>query len=210
LPAGTRWTAAFSAVQPAEADAWRSMMGLCVEKPYTMTLDSGKLTDLAYLARADADGYGIAGRVEQALRAEFAKQCRGGLINRNKEGEGVPVTAYRMPFYVNGVNYNWPAAVVRGGVPVEDIPVFEGIARARLDVGLAGAFYIGNTVLSDQPNLRVALLGWSTTACSVEVNNPTDSDMTATVRTALRVTGRFQGQTTITVKAGTSQIVHLK
>lgn len=209
LPAGTRWQAAFTAVQPAEADNWRSLLGLRGETPYKLSFTQGRLQSLAYLATCEAQDYGVSGSVDQALDPALLKGCTSGMVNLDKEALGDPIAEYRLPVLVNGVNYNWPAALVRGGALGPEVAVFEGQAYARLEVGKAGPFYVGNVLLSDQPNLRLGILNWTAEACVAEVNNPTDADLEANLWTAAGVKDRYQGRAKVTVKAGTSQTVRL-
>ncbi|HEY3396110.1 MAG TPA: hypothetical protein VGM19_00475 [Armatimonadota bacterium] len=209
LPAGTRWQAAFTAVQPAEAENWRSLLGLRGTPPYKLSFTQGKLQSLAYIANCAAADFGLSGSVDQALNPDLLKGCTSGMINLNKEALGDPIAEYRLPLLVSGINYNWPAALVREGALGAELAVFEGQAYARLDVSKTGAFYVGNVLVSDALNLRLALLNWTADACVVEVNNPTNADLQATIWTAPQVKDRYQGRTKVTVKAGTSQTVRL-
>jgi hypothetical protein len=209
LPAGTTWQAEFVTVPPAEAELWLKLMGLRGTPPFALTVTQGKLIDLAYAAACTADPYGVAGRVEQPLDAKLLAGLTMGLVNRDKEGESKALAEYRLPLTVAGVNYNWPAALVRDGAWVEEVSVFEGQAYARVDVTKTGAFYVGNVILADAPNLRIGLLRWTPDACEVELNNPTAADIAAAVWTAPEVKANHQGRAQVTVKAGTSSIVKL-
>ena len=210
LPAGTTWQAAFVTVPPAEADLWLKLMGLRGTPPFAFSVTQGKLTDLAYAATCTADKYGMAGSIDQALDPKVLAGLTMGLVNLDKEGEGKALVEYRLPLTVAGVNYNWPAALLRDGAWVEEVSVFEGQAYARVDVTKPGAFYVGNTILADAPNLRIGLLRWTADTCEVELNNPSTADIATAVWTAPEVKANFQGRAQVTVKAGTSLTVALK
>jgi hypothetical protein len=209
LPAGTHWTAAFIGVQPAEADNWRALLGLRGAPPYALSFSQGRMQSLAYVATCEADKFGLSGSVDRALDPALLAGCTSGMVNRDGEARGEPISQYLLPLLVSGVNYNWPAALVRDGALGDEVAVYEGKAYARLDVGRTGGFYVGNVVLSDAPNLRIGLLSWTADACTVEVNNPTDSDLTAAIWTAPQVKDRSAGRAQVTVKAGNSQTVTL-
>ncbi len=204
LPVGTTWRATFVTVQPAEADRWLNLMGLRGEPPFALSVKRGTLASLAYAALCEADNYGVEGSMDKAMDPTLFENFTMGLVNRDKEGLGKALNEYRLPMTVAGVNYNWPAALVRDGSVIEDVPVFEGKAYARIDATKAGSFYVGNVILSDAPNLRVGLLRWTTDACEVELNNPTTADIEAKLWTTDQVRDRIQAKGTAVVKAGTS------
>ncbi len=208
LPAGTTWHATFATVQPSEADTWRGVMGLRTEQPFKLVVKSGKFTDLTYAANCTAEAYGFEASVASPLDAAVLPTLTTSVVNDNKEAAGKPLNEYRMPITVSGVNYNWPAHIAQGGT-LDEIPVFEGKAYARVDVTKAGDFFVGNSIMCDVPNLRIGLLRWTADACVVEVNNPTGNDVDASIWTAAAITDRFQGRVKVAVKAGTSTEVTL-
>jgi len=209
LPVGTSWRGAFMGVQPAEADQWRRLFGFLGDRPYEIKLTRGTMDAWHCLAECRADGYGIAGSVERALPAEFLGKCTGGLVNNNGEGKGKPITQFYLPVFISGINYNWPAAVVRDGQVTDDFDVYEGKGVARLNVGVAGPFYIGNTVTATEPNLRIGLLRWTAAACDLEVNNPTDRAIDAEISTVAGLKERFNGRKSVRLPAGSSLLVKL-
>jgi len=204
LPVGTTWHATFVTVPPTEVGPWLSLMGLRGVPPYALSVKSGKLAGIAYIAACDSANYGFEGSVDKPLDTSVLQPLVTGLVNKDKEALGAPLREYRLPMTVAGVNYNWPAALLRDGKFIEEVPVFEGKAYARLDVTKTGSFYIGNTVLCDAPKLRIGLLRWTSDGCEVELNNPTRADIEATVWTVPQVKGQFSGRTTVKVKAGSS------
>lgn len=207
LPAGTRWRAKFVTVAPAEVETWLNLMGLFGKPPFEVNLTKGKLSEFAYVEQTEAEDYGVAGAISKPLPDGFVKNLSLGYVNRDKEGYGGLLTDYRLPVSVSGVNYNWPAALVRDGHWVESVDVFEGKAWARLDLKKGGDFYIGNAVKATNRNLRIGVQKWTASGIVLEVHNPTDASITATLSTASEVRDRFQFSREITVKAGRSELL---
>jgi len=205
LPRGTTWKAKFVAVDPEKADVWRRLMGVKGELPYTLSLKQGKLESLNYVAEYKAENRGIRGSVDKVLDPALLKGLYGGKVNKDGEAKGAEVTEYGLPVYVEGVNYNWPAALIREG-EMKQVDVFEGKARARLDVTKTGDFYIGNTIVAGDPALKIGLLRWKADGITLEVNNPTNKPIKTRVET-LPVNGLLQHAWEVTIPAGSSQIL---
>lgn len=206
LPIGTSWKARFVAVDPATVNVWRQLMGVHGELPYAFTVTQGKLDSLSYVAECTAQNHGISGSVDKALDPSFLKGLYGGKINKDGEARGAEVTEYTVPVYVEGVNYNWPSAIIREG-ELKQVDVFEGKARARLDVGKTGNFYIGNTIVAGNPALKIAVLHWKSDRISLEINNPTNKPITTKIETLPAATGLLQHAWEVTIPPGTSQIL---
>jgi hypothetical protein len=207
LPTGTTWQASFITVPPAQVETWRSLLGLNGPLPFTLTVNQGKLDSQTYVTEAQAERYSVSGEVTNALDRNLLATLTTGLVNNDKEGFGAPLREYRLPVAVAGVNYNWPAAVIRPGQAPDPIDVFEGKARARLDVTQAGPFYIGNTLVADNPRLRLAVLEWTGNSITLEVHNPTDTAIKTVIHTVPQVRDRFQMQREVEIPAGTTQII---
>ncbi|HEY3331540.1 MAG TPA: hypothetical protein VGK19_16030 [Capsulimonadaceae bacterium] len=207
LPIGTTWSASFVTVPPAEGDKWRNLMGLTNDTPYKVTVTKGQLSELAYTASYVADGFRVEGSVDKAVALSELSGMTSGLVNNDKEALGVQINEYRLPVIATGVNYNWPAYLVRGGELVEEIPVFEGKAYARLDVTQTGRFMVGNVVQCDSPNLKIGLLRWAANAVDVEINNPTDKDIETDVWTVGQAGSKLTGH--VSIRAGTSSTAKL-
>ena len=113
---------------------------------------------------------------------------------------------YRMPVAVSGVNYNWPAALVREN-KMEPVDIFENTAWARLDVTKTGSFFLGNTVKATNKNLKIGIQEWTSKSIVLEVNNPTDAAITATVSTIASGPERMPMSLDVTVKPGSSEVL---
>lgn len=186
LPTGTEWTARYVSIDAAKHDVatMTQLMGLTKDTPYALRLSRGRLQELAYVAWLQAENFAVAGTIEP-----YAKM------------------PYSLPLCIKGINWNWPAAVWQPGAENElaAFGVFEQRGWARLDVTRGGPFYAGNVVMADNPRLRISLLEWSADAISLEVNNPTDAAMSASLRTPAAISGRYALAQTIDVPAGTSK-----
>jgi len=96
--------------------------------------------------------------------------------------------------------------VIRGG-RLEPVDVFEGKARARLDMAKAGDFYIGNTITATDANLRIGVLKWDDGKIRLEINNPTDAPITAIVRTVPAAAGLCPLEREITIPPCSSDTI---
>jgi len=206
MPVGTRWRAAFATVAPDQVDVWRRLMGVHGEIPYKISVRQGKLESRAYVTEFQAENYGVAGSVEKAMDPGLLNGLVGGLVNKDGEARGPAIPDARLPVYVSGVNINWPAAVIRGG-RLEPVDVFEGKARARLDMAKAGDFYIGNTITATDANLRIGVLKWDDGGIRLEINNPTNAPITAIVRTVPAAVGLCPLEREITIPPGSSDTI---
>ncbi len=185
LPVDTAWRAGYVAIDPKKhsLDEMRRVMGVAGNTPYALQLARGTLEGFAYVARLKAKNFGVAGTVKP-----YAKM------------------PYALPLRIEGINWNWPAAVWQPGLKTSIVAfgVFEQNGWARLDVTHGGPFYAGNVVLADDPRLRISLMKWDAKTIAIEVNNPTDAKLTTVVRTPSEITDRFALRETIEVPAGTS------
>ena len=185
LPTGTEWTGRYVKIDPDKHDreTMRRALGVAGKTPFALDLARGKLDHVAYVAYLAADKFAVAGTVTPWADMPHA-----------------------LPLRIDGVNWNWPAAVWQPGAEKElaAFGVFEQQGWARLDVTRAGAFYAGNVVLAGDPALRISLLEWKADSIHLELNNVTDQDVRTKVETPTEITGRFRLSEEITVEAGTS------
>jgi hypothetical protein len=90
----------------------------------------------------------------------------------------------RLPIRVHGVNPNWTSAIAerrqKWWLPVG---VLDGAAYAALDTASEHDIWIGNVVLCDQSDLVLTLLPDGEGRFAIEVHNPTNRELTATIRT---------------------------
>jgi len=208
LPVGTNWKASFITVAPDAVDKWRALMGLSGPTPYALAISKGSLRTLAYVADCAATDNLLVGAVTTALPKEFFRGLNAGLVDNNKEALGRPLDEYKLPIFLDGVNYNWPAFVWRKNGTFEPFDVFEGKGRLRLDVTAPGPFVIGNVITASDPNLRIGLLKWTAVTCDIEVNNASAKPVKAHIQTAAEITDRCRAQWDIDLAPGSSAILH--
>jgi hypothetical protein len=161
-------------------------MGLAGPTPYTLKLTRGKLDRIAYVGYVTAQDHGVAGDL-----TPYPKMP-------------IPLT-----LHVRGVNWNWPAGVWQPGLenPLSQCGVFEGAAWARLDATQDGPFYAGNLVTADESRLRIGLLDWTGDKIALELNNPTDQAIDATVRTPSEIVERYRLEEKVALEPGESKRV---
>jgi hypothetical protein len=162
-------------------EAWLTAMGFNGKTPYALALTRGKLSGIAFLAEVTADRGGVAGEVKQTA--------------------DIP---YNVPLQMKGINPRWPAGIWREGEPVEYSGVFENTAWPRLDVGKKRKFYAGSLLTADNPDLVLEVCKWTKDTIKVEVHNPTDNVIDATVSTPAEITELKALQRKVSVPAGTT------
>ncbi len=195
-PAGTKLTArflyAYNGYSPYASlwknygfddtpEIWLRGMGFAGPTPYQITMTRGKLERIAYLAEMTPERCGVAGEVTKT--AEL-------LVD--------------VPMQIHGLNPRWAAGCWRDGGAVAYTGVFEQTAWPRLDVSKAGKFYAGNLLIADNPDLVLEFVRWTKDAIKVEVRNPTDKPIEATISTPAEITNYQALKRDVTVPAGTT------
>jgi len=72
-------------------------------------------------------------------------------------------------------------------------------------------FFFGNVLYASDPSLNLAFASdWTEKGVKIEVNNPTDQPITATVRSTEHIPGVKTVDETVTVPAGRSVVVVVK
>lgn len=160
---------------------WLRAMGFGGTTPYQFTLTRGKLESLAYLASMTPAGGGVAGEVTQTAE-----------IN------------YDVPLQIRGLNEHWVAGSWREGGEVAYTGVFEGTAWPRLDVSKKGKFYAGNLLTADNNELVLEVVKWTKDVIKVEIHNPTDKPITATIATPAEITNYKAFNQAVTVPPGST------
>ncbi|HOS43035.1 MAG TPA: hypothetical protein PK794_05020, partial [Armatimonadota bacterium] len=193
IPAGTRFTARFIYAAPqmpaftaqhhfdGAEEAWLRAMGFADKTPYALKFTRGKLTGIRYLAGITPANGGAAGEVTAAADIPCA-----------------------IPLQLTGLNPRWPAGIWREGSGITYTGVFEGSAYPRLDVAVTGKFVAGNLLTADNSDLVLAVVKWEPGKIKVEVHNPTDTPIAATISTPKEITGLKALAKTVTVPAGTT------
>lgn len=190
LPAGHTWRARYVRLDPKRDFAeQRKAMGLSGPLPYTLRLSRGRMTEPGYVWHCAASAGGLAGEITPAAQMPFP-----------------------LVLAVEGVNGNWPCAVWQPGArePLVPFGVFEQKGWAKLDATVGGPFFVGNVVTCSHPAMRISLLEWTKNGLFLELNNPTEAPVEATVRTAPEVTERYQLAEPASVRLEAGQSVRIR
>ncbi|MEN6404717.1 MAG: hypothetical protein ABFD94_22425 [Armatimonadia bacterium] len=161
-------------------------LGLRGKPAYQVAPEHGKVLDTRFTLRLQADGGGFAGTITKAA---------------------LPMD---LPVMIEGLNDRWPAGLLYRGksdllIPVwkfskvanryavrekrtlenelRRFPVLDGRGMLQVDTELGDRkVYIGNLLVCDQPEVFLELEDARPGKQVVMVNNPTDKDLTVTVR----------------------------
>lgn len=181
-------------------------MGLRGQTAYTVTPRHGQVLGTEFILRLQADGCGFAGTITQA---------------------DLPVN---LPVYIEGLNERWPAGILYRGknnltiptwksdavgnryteyVPVEGenqlrrFGVVDGVGVLQIDTALGDRdVYIGNLLVCDNPDVFLEIDESAKGKQVISANNPTDAEVTITVRPGpgFDLLGEFEK--TVTIPAG--------
>jgi hypothetical protein len=197
--AGTVYRAAFTKIDAANAPAILKSMGLDGPTPYQLDLRQGKVNRIVAAIHFDADQGGVAGHLTGADVPAWAPRGWDGVNPAYAKDTGVPLR-------LHGANPNWVAGLwTSEGDSVEPYGFLDGVALGLMPVNRDTDFYFGNLLTANNPDLHLAFgAEWTATNATVEVNNPTDRNITATVQTAPAIRSRKAFQREVTVPAGTT------
>jgi hypothetical protein len=113
-----------------------------------------------------------------------------------------------VPLQIQGLNPRWAAGIWREGGGVDYTGIFEKTAWPRLDVSKKGKYYAGNLLTADNPGLVLEVVRWSKDRIQIEVHNPTDQGIEATVSTPAEITGYKALTRKVVVPPGTTIYVN--
>ncbi len=180
-------------------EQFRADYGLSGTAPaYSVTPRSGKVLGTRYVLELQAQDGGF-----------------GGMIGKAKLDT-------RLPVRVHGVNPNWTCGIVERNekwwLPLgvmDDLKLTSEqqaaptsySAYAALDISKDRDVWIGNVVLCDQAELKLTLLPEGDGRFSVEAHNPTNKDLTTTIRTTPEFSLVPAFTKKVTVKAGASELI---
>lgn len=189
FPAGHQWHAAAFPDLPKPIDQSASALGFGNTAPFSIQLEKGLL---------------IRHEIELVFEA-----AAGGVWGTIEAGD-MPLLD-RLPVRIQAVNPRWPVGAWRPGEPVQAGLHFEGSAWLRLDVTRDGPFYLGHLLMADHPELMLAFASPWTDAdpVSIEVTNPTEQEITATLRSAPEITDQWPVEVSITIPAGDTRVIRV-
>ena len=195
--AGTVYRGAFTIVEPSDLDAIHKSMGLDGPTPYEFTIEQGRVDRIAGTVHFAAENGGVAGRLKGAELPLWAPKGMKGLYHARPH-PGLPIR-------LHDANPRWVAGLWLSDGTMEPFGFLEDVLLGTMVTEQDCGFYFGNLVTATDPELNLAFASdWTRDGARVEVNNPTDKAITATVRTATAVTGRKAIEAEVTVPAGTT------
>jgi len=176
VPAGKKYHAEYVLVESKFPDTVRKSMGFDGTPPFTISIKQGKLDGIGVIARFSSDKHGVAGKLKGVDDDPWWSEIK------------------RLPVWLSGVNKRWPVGLWRSDTgAIQQYGVFEGIARGRLNVLKSTDFYFGNLLTSTDSNLNLAIASeWTETNLIIEVNNPTDHEIKAVIKSPKAIAGRKQ------------------
>ncbi len=190
-------------------------LGLAGKPAYQVKPNTGKVLSTDYILRLEAANYAFTGTFSRAR---------------------LPLN---LPVLIKGLNPNWDAGILYKGrnrllIPewivndygeryVEQKPrtrnnelyhfpvLADGTGFLQVDTELGKRnVFIGNLLTADNPDVKLLLLDKRTGKGKFEVHNPTDQDITCTVKpgSGFNLLGNFTKK--VTVKVGSSEIINIK
>ncbi len=201
--AGTAYRGGFMKVETNNLAAVLNSMGLDGPTPYTLTMKQGKLNRVMAAIHFDAEDGGAAGHLKGAAVPAWGPK---GWKSIN------PGYEVGVPLRLHGANPCWPAGLwTTRDDKIEPFGFLDGVAFGIMLVDTDADFYFGNLLTASDANLNLAFgAEWTKDRAVIEVNNPTDKAITATVRTAGAIPGRKAFEQKVTVPAGSTIYVEAK
>ena len=183
VQSGTRYHAAFANVAGDPA-AWRQACGFTLPTPYILAPRQGRIEAHAFYVTAQAEGGGFAGEVRVGQMPALS----------------------RLPLRLAGANPRWAlGGWTKAADTITPYEYLDGVGLGRLDVSKDDLFYFGALATASRPELWLTMAQeWTAAGVRLEVHNPTDEPITATVRTAPAIATRRALARDVTVPAGTS------
>jgi hypothetical protein len=188
--AGTTYEGSFVTIVPTNVAAIRNALGFDGETPFKLSCTQGSVDHVGFFLYLKAEKGGVAATLT---------------------GASMPVSPL-MPIRLLGANPNWPLGMWDPqGLRTQDFAFLDGVGMGFVDVTKSGEFYFGNTLLATDKNLNLAFAApWTKDYVKVEVNNPTDKPVTATITAPKAIeAGRIHIEKEVTVPAGGSMYFEL-
>ena len=167
----------------AEFEWLRESLGIGGKPAYEVQTKQGKVRGTRLFLDLDAQDGGCTGQLQKTTTRRL------------------PV---RLPIRVYGLNPHWSAAVWdRQRQTLEPFGIGDGVGYASVDLDRGPAdVYVGNLAICDQPELRLWVLEEGADRVRVVAHNPTDQELTATVKSGAGYDRVPAFSKTVTVPAG--------
>ena len=171
-------------------------MGLNGATPYKIELQKGLINRTVASVYFDADKGAVSGHLTGAVIPGWAPTNWGAVKPAFQQECGVPLR-------LCGANPRWVAGLwTSRDDKIEPFGFLDGVVLGMLRVDKDADFYFGNMLTASNANLYLAFgAEWTKDAVVIEVQNPTDKKITATVQTAV-IPGRIAFKKKVTVPAG--------
>jgi hypothetical protein len=188
------------------ADDVFASLGLRGQPAYTVKPERGKVLDTKLTLSLQADGGGFSGTISRAALpidlpvtiAGLNDRWPAGLLYRGKHELLIPV------WKMDKVGNRWSEREKRTlDNELRRFPVLDGVGLLQVDTERGDrSVYIGNLLVCDQPEVFLELEDARPGKQTIMVNNPTDRDLTATVKPGPGFDLLPAFSKTLTVKAG--------
>ena len=198
--AGTEYHGAFMKIDPAHRDAVLASMGLGDATPYKLALQQGTVRRILAAIELEAAGGGAAGTLQGGPMPVWPP---AGVHTFRRV---TPV-----PLKLHGANPRWPLGLWTADGNITQYGFLDGVGMGRLDVTKDTRFYFGSLLVASDPNLNLAFASeWTQQGATIEVNNPTEKAIVATVRSAAAIQDRKAIERKLTVAPGATLYVDVQ
>jgi hypothetical protein len=175
-------------------------MGLGDATPYKLTLRQGTLRRVLAAIELEAAGGGAAGTLQG-----------GPMPVWPPPGVHTFRRVTPVPLKLHGANPRWPLGLWTADGNITQYGFLDGVGMGRLDVTKDTRFYFGSLLVASDPNLNLAFASeWTKQGATIEVNNPTEKAIVATVRSAVAIQDRKAIDRKLTVAPGATLYVDVQ
>jgi len=203
VKAGTKYHGEFTKFDAGNRNAVLKSMGVNGPTPYRLAMKQGTVKQIVAGIRFETKEGGVAGHLTGAAVPSWAPQGWRA-VNRDYV-VGLPLRLY-------GANPRWVAGLWTSTEnKIEPFSFLGDVCLGNMLADKDADFYFGNLVTATDANLNLAFATeWTADSVKIEVNNPTDQEIAATVETAQAIQGRKQVKEKVSVPAGGTVYVEAK
>ena len=200
--AGTVYRGAFTRVDGTNLAAVHKSMGLDGPTPYALDLTQGRVDRIVGAIHFEAENGGVSGTLKGGEMPLWPPK-RWNAVGRRPFG---------VPLRLHQANPRWVAGLWRADDgQIEDFGILDGVALGTMLVDKDTDFYFGNLLTATSPDLNLAFCSaWTEYGTRIEVNNPTDNPISATVSTPPAITDRVAINQKVTIPAGTTLYIGVR
>ena len=191
---GTQYHAEYILADPKNISEIRKAIGFDGPLPFKMELRQGRLEKIELKAFCIGENYGIAGTVKGC-----GKEC---WWNEKRQ----------LPLWVEKINRNWPVGLWNAeSGKIQSFGVFEGTAMGAIDVSRDSDFYFGNLLIASDERIRLGIASeWDADKIRIEVHNPSNEEISATITSPKAVTGRKAVNVSVKLAPGKTDYIEVR